>query len=61
VQGQEVYNYTVILAKEKNGNDHAFCPFFQGCHSQGDTFEEAIANITEIVKLYIEILLSRVC
>ncbi|MBD2281204.1 type II toxin-antitoxin system HicB family antitoxin [Aphanizomenon flos-aquae] len=50
-----------MLAKEKNGNDHAFCPFFQGCHSQGDTFEEAIANITEIVKLYIEILLSRVC
>jgi predicted RNase H-like HicB family nuclease len=34
------------------------CPIFKGCHSQGDTFEEAIDNITEAIKLYVESLLA---
>ncbi len=32
----------------------AFCPVLKGCHSQGDSFEEAIENITEAIELYIE-------
>jgi predicted RNase H-like HicB family nuclease len=49
--GKKVYNYTVILEKEAEGGYHAFCPLLKGCHSQGDTFEEAIANITEAMEL----------
>jgi hypothetical protein len=26
----------------------------RGCHSQGDTFEETIENITEAIELYLE-------
>lgn len=50
------YNYTVILEQEKesDGGYHAFCPILKGCHSQGDSFEEAIENITEAIELYIE-------
>jgi predicted RNase H-like HicB family nuclease len=51
---KQVYNYTVILEKEEDGGYHAFCPLLKGCHSQGDTFEEAIANITEAIELYLE-------
>jgi predicted RNase H-like HicB family nuclease len=51
---KQIYNYTVILEKESDGGDHAFCPILKGCHSQGDSFEEAIANITEAIELYIE-------
>jgi predicted RNase H-like HicB family nuclease len=52
------YNYTVLLEKEEDGGYHAFCPILRGCHSQGDTFEEAIANITEAIELYIESLIA---
>ena len=34
----------------------AFCPELKGCHSQGDTLEEAISNIKEAAELYLETL-----
>ena len=49
-----IYNYTVIFEKEKEGGYHAFCPILKGCHSQCDNFEEAVENITEAVGLYLE-------
>ncbi len=48
---KQIYNYTVILEKESDGGYHAFCPALKGCHSQGDTFEETIVNITEAMEL----------
>lgn len=41
----EELTYTVILEKEEDGGYHAFCPVLKGCRSQGDTYEEALANI----------------
>lgn len=52
------YNYTILLEKESDGGYHAFCPIFKGCHSQGDTFEEAIQNITEAIELFLESLMA---
>jgi len=34
----------------------AECPSLPGCISQGNTKEEAIANIREAIQLYIEVL-----
>jgi hypothetical protein len=36
---KKVYNYTVILEKEAEGDYHAFCPLLKGCHSQGTFFK----------------------
>jgi predicted RNase H-like HicB family nuclease len=55
---KQIYNYTVLLEKELDGGYHAFCPVLRGCHSQGDTFEESIANITEAIEIYIESLVA---
>ena len=46
--------YTVILKPEKEGGYHAFCPVLKGCHTQGDTIEEALENIKDAIELYIE-------
>jgi predicted RNase H-like HicB family nuclease len=51
---KKIYNYTVILEKEKEGGYHGFCPSLPGCHSQGETFEETIVNMTEAIGLYLE-------
>jgi len=30
------------------------CPRLQGCYSQGDTYEEAVENIKDAIRLHIE-------
>ena len=46
--------YTVILEKEADDGYVATVPALPGCVSQGDTRDEAIANIREAAELYIE-------
>jgi predicted RNase H-like HicB family nuclease len=31
-----------------------YCPELKGCHSQGETYDEARKNIKEAIELYIE-------
>ena len=47
-------HYTVILEREEGGGYHAFCPVLKGCHSHGDTLEEAVTNIQEAIEVYLE-------
>ncbi|MDI6780025.1 MAG: type II toxin-antitoxin system HicB family antitoxin [Bacteroidota bacterium] len=49
------HKVSIVIEKDKNGY-YAFCPNLEGCHSQGDTFEEAMENIKEAIELYIETL-----
>ena len=41
------YHFTIIIEKEEEGGFHAFCPSLPGCHTQGETFEEAMNNIKD--------------
>jgi len=52
------YSYTIILEREEDGGYHAFCPALPGCHSQGDSYDEAVENIRDAVRLYIESLIA---
>jgi predicted RNase H-like HicB family nuclease len=47
-------HFTVILERDEQGGYHAFVPALRGCHSQGDTVEDATNNIYEAIELYIE-------
>ena len=51
-------NYTVILEGEPDGGYHASCPALKGCHSEGETEEEALRNIREAMDLYVESLIA---
>lgn len=48
--------FQVLIQRDEDGRYIASCPAIRGCHSQGDTYEEAIANITEAMELCIEYL-----
>ena len=48
------HRYTVILEREDAGGFHAFVPALKGCHSQGDTEAEALANAQEAITAYLE-------
>lgn len=52
------YRYTTIFEPQADGGFHAYCPALRGCHSEGDTLEEATANIREAVEAYIESLVA---
>lgn len=45
--------FNAIIEKDQDGY-FAYVPSLKGCVSQGDTYEEAIANIKEATELYIE-------
>ena len=46
--------YLIVTCKIKYGYDvHA--PALPGCHSQGDTEREALANIKDVIKIYLTI------
>jgi predicted RNase H-like HicB family nuclease len=45
--------FPIILEADSDGY-FVSCPTLQGCYSQGDTFEEAVANIKEAIRLHIE-------
>ena len=46
---------TAIIEKDDDGY-FAYCPELKGCHTQGDTLEEAYNNLKEAVDLYLETL-----
>jgi predicted RNase H-like HicB family nuclease len=46
------YTFSVVVERDKDGY-FAFCPQLQGCYSQGGTYEEAMENITDAIKLHI--------
>jgi antitoxin HicB len=53
---KKAMRYTAILEEEAYGGYSVGVPALPGCHSQGDTREEALANIREAIELYVETL-----
>ena len=46
--------FRVILEPNELGGYTAMAPLLPGCISEGDSREEALANIKEAIELYIE-------
>ena len=61
---------SMICSRQSNGTFFAVCPEIKGCFTQGDTYEEAAANLMDLVETTIreelkeedlqEILMSKV-
>lgn len=49
----ESFRFSVILEKDESGY-YVFCPELQGCYTQGSTYEEALENIRDAIRLHIE-------
>ncbi len=48
------YKFRIVIEQDEDGVYIASCPALQGCHSQGDTIEEAVENIKDSIRLHIE-------
>ena len=49
----KTYRLPVVIEKDADGY-FAFCPEIQGCYSQGDSYEEAVENIRDALRLHPE-------
>jgi predicted RNase H-like HicB family nuclease len=47
------YRFSVFIERDKEGY-FAFCPELQGCYTQGDSYEEALENIKDAIRLHVE-------
>ena len=47
-------NYRVLIERDENGMFIIECPSLPGCISQGKTRDEAIENIQDAIKGYLE-------
>ena len=47
------YVFSVVIERDEDGY-FAFSPELQGCYSQGETYEEALENIRDALRLHVE-------
>ena len=48
------YQFTVIVQRDDEGNYVAICPALQGCYTEGETPEKAMAYLKDAIQLHIE-------
>ena len=49
----ENYKFSIVIEKDEEGY-YAYCPELQGCYAQGETYEEVLENIKDVIQLHIE-------
>lgn len=51
------FTFPIVIEKDEDGY-FVFCPLLQGCYTQGDSYEEAMENIEDAIRLSLEDLLA---
>lgn len=44
----------VLIETDEDGTFIFSCPIFQGCHTYGETLEEGMRNIQEVIEMCVE-------
>ena len=47
-------HFPVIIEVDEDGYYIVSCPLFKGCHSYGETIDEALENIKEVIEMCLE-------
>jgi predicted RNase H-like HicB family nuclease len=50
----ETYRFQVLIEQDEDGMYVADVPALVGCHTQGRTFEEAVDNIREVIRMCVQ-------
>jgi predicted RNase H-like HicB family nuclease len=52
---QSVANFQVIIGQDEDGIFVADVPAIPGCHSQGETYEEALHDVEDVIRLCLSV------
>ncbi len=47
-------HFPIMIEIDENGYFIVSCPTFKGCHSYGETIDEALENIKEVIEMCLE-------
>ncbi len=47
-------HFPIIIEIDEDGFFIVSCPMFKGCHSYGETIDEALENIKEVIEMCLE-------
>jgi predicted RNase H-like HicB family nuclease len=47
-------HFPIMIEIDEDGYFIVSCPVFKGCHSYGETIDEAIENIKEVIEMCLE-------
>jgi predicted RNase H-like HicB family nuclease len=50
----EKLHLPIIIEMDEDGYYIVSCPLFKGCHSYGETIDEAMNNISEVIDMCLE-------
>ncbi|MCK4796981.1 MAG: type II toxin-antitoxin system HicB family antitoxin [Spirochaetes bacterium] len=50
----EKLHLPIIIESDEDGYYIVSCPMFKGCHSYGETVDEALENIKEVIEMCLE-------
>ncbi len=50
----EKIHVPIIIEMDEDGYYIVSCPVFKGCHSYGETIDEALENIKEVIEMCLE-------
>lgn len=45
------YHFPVVVETDEDGIYIVSCPTFKGCHADGKTIDEALANLREVIEM----------
>jgi predicted RNase H-like HicB family nuclease len=48
------YHFPVVVETDEDGVYIVSCPTFKGCHSYGNTIDEAVENLREVIEICLE-------
>mgnify|MGYP001093540327 CR=1 FL=1 len=48
------YNFQIVIEQDEDGVYVASVPSLPGCYTQGDTFEEALKNIEDVIEMVVQ-------
>ena len=50
----KIYNLKIVIEPSEDDGFFVECPALQGCYTSGKTFDEAMNNIREAIRVHIE-------
>ena len=53
-KGKKQYSLPLVVVKDEDGFYVVECPILSGCYTQGNTLDEALANIQDVIDLVLE-------
>lgn len=54
----KTYAYRIIIEPDEKNTFHAYVPALPGCHTWGDSFEEARRNIRDAIDVYLRSIIA---